>query len=53
MIKASLLAFLPELTLLSGALALFLVSLGDLLARRARRVASITALATVDRKSVV
>jgi NADH-quinone oxidoreductase subunit N len=47
MIKASLLAFLPELTLLSGALALFLVSLGDLLVRRARQVALITALATL------
>jgi NADH-quinone oxidoreductase subunit N len=47
MIKASLLAFLPELTLLSGALALFLVSLGDQLVRRARQVALITALATL------
>jgi NADH-quinone oxidoreductase subunit N len=44
MIKASLLAFVPELVLLLGALMLFVVSLGEGLVRGARRTALITAV---------
>jgi NADH-quinone oxidoreductase subunit N len=47
MIKASLLAFIPELALLLGALALFIVSLGEPPARLVRRVALIAALGSL------
>ncbi len=47
MSHSAFLALLPEWVLLAGALALFVVSLGDHLTRRARLVALATALATV------
>ncbi|MBW7894311.1 MAG: NADH-quinone oxidoreductase subunit N [Opitutaceae bacterium] len=47
MTTSSLLAFLPELVLLTGALVLFFVTLGDRLVARARLVTGITALATL------
>jgi NADH-quinone oxidoreductase subunit N len=47
MIKASLLAFIPELTLLLGAVALFVVSLGEPSVRLVRRVALVGALGTL------
>ncbi|MBI5771856.1 MAG: NADH-quinone oxidoreductase subunit N [Verrucomicrobia bacterium] len=47
MTSAFLTAFLPELVLLAGGLALFFVSIGEGLAQRARLVAIATAIATV------
>lgn len=47
MTSSPLLAFLPELVLLSGALVLFFVTLGDRLVARTRLVTGITAVATV------
>jgi NADH-quinone oxidoreductase subunit N len=47
MSDSQILAFLPELTLLLGALGLFLVSLGESMGRRARQVALLTALTTL------
>jgi NADH-quinone oxidoreductase subunit N len=47
MIISSLMAFLPELVLLTGALALFVITLGESRGAQARTVALVTALATV------
>lgn len=47
MTHSAFIALLPEWILLAGALALFVVSLGDQLTRRARLVALLTALAAV------
>jgi NADH-quinone oxidoreductase subunit N len=47
MTTSSLLAFLPELVLLTGALVLFFVTLGDRLVARTRLVTGITAVATL------
>ena len=47
MIKPSLLAFLPETSLLLGALALFVVSLGEPPFRMVRRVAMTAALGSL------
>lgn len=47
MTSSPLLAFLPELVLLTGALVLFFVTLGDRLVARARLVTGITAVATL------
>jgi NADH-quinone oxidoreductase subunit N len=47
MTNFSMLAFLPELALLFGALGLFVVSLGESNARRARQVALVTAVAVL------
>ena len=47
MTPSPLMAFLPELVLLAGALVLFLVTLGDGRVRQARTVALITSLATI------
>ncbi|MBI4624192.1 MAG: NADH-quinone oxidoreductase subunit N [Verrucomicrobia bacterium] len=47
MIVSSLMAFLPELVLLSGALVLFVITLGESRGGQARTVALVIALATV------